>query len=329
MKAEMKAELKTEMNKVLSISIAAYNVENYLKKTLDSLVAPEILDDYEVLIIDDGSVDRTSEIAQKYCQKYPKTFRYIQKENGGWGSTVNRGIAEASGKYFKLLDGDDYFDNLPEYIELLKSIDVDIVNTRYAAFYEDTNELEHMEYLDNIPLNKIVDIKSEYFTDSFAMHSCTFKTSIIKDKYEITEHCFYTDVEYVLKSMLYVKTGFFSPLEVYYYRLGRKGQSVSLAGQRKHYKEHYYVLMNLLKIYDSLEEESLYKAIFRSRLVGMVNMQYGMYLSLEPTKDHLTELKTFDKKIKESYREFYKVNRKRIKVFRLLGDWSYRFLVYR
>ena len=72
----------------------------------------------------------------------------------------------------------------------------------------------------------------------------------------------------------------------------------------------------------------MYRDIFKSRLIGMVNKQYEMFLSLEPSKDHLAELKEFDKKIKDSYLEFYEINRKRIKVFRMLGDLSYRFLVY-
>ena len=63
------------VEKTLSISIAAYNVEEFLKNTLDSLVAPEIMDDIEVLIIDDGSKDNTAAIGKEFVDKYPNSFK--------------------------------------------------------------------------------------------------------------------------------------------------------------------------------------------------------------------------------------------------------------
>ena len=63
------------VEKTLSISIAAYNVEEFLKNTLDSLVAPEIMDDIEVLIIDDGSKDNTAAIGKEFVDKYPNSFQ--------------------------------------------------------------------------------------------------------------------------------------------------------------------------------------------------------------------------------------------------------------
>ncbi len=98
------------MEKTLSISIAAYNVEEFLKNTLDSLVAPEIMDDIEVLIIDDGSKDNTAAIGKEFVDKYPNSFKVISKPNGGYGSTINAAIDAATGQYFKTLDGDDWYD---------------------------------------------------------------------------------------------------------------------------------------------------------------------------------------------------------------------------
>ncbi len=69
--------------KLITISIAAYNIEKYLEKTLNSLIHQELLDKIEVLIIDDGSIDNTSNIAKKFEKKYPNTFRddYFNTEN--------------------------------------------------------------------------------------------------------------------------------------------------------------------------------------------------------------------------------------------------------
>ena len=98
------------MEKILSVSIASYNVEKFIRKALDSCCIPEIMDRLEVLVVNDGSTDGTLQIAREYEKQYPQTFRVIDKKNGGYGSTVNASIQAATGKYFRLLDGDDWFD---------------------------------------------------------------------------------------------------------------------------------------------------------------------------------------------------------------------------
>ena len=96
------------MQKVLSISVEAYNVEKFIEQCLDSFIDPAILDRVEVLVTDDGSKDRTPEIVSTYEKKYPGTFRLISQKNAGPGSTVNSGIKHATGKYFRMVDGDDW-----------------------------------------------------------------------------------------------------------------------------------------------------------------------------------------------------------------------------
>ena len=97
-------------NKVLSVVIPAYNMEKYIKQTLDSLICDEYMDKLEVLVIDDGSKDDTAAIAKTYEDRYPGTFRVISKENGGHGSALNKGIELATGKYYRPLDADDWVD---------------------------------------------------------------------------------------------------------------------------------------------------------------------------------------------------------------------------
>ena len=93
--------------KLLSIAIPCYNSEKYMRKCIDSLLIGG--EDVEILIIDDGSTkDRTAEIADEYEAQFPTIVRAIHKENGGHGSAVNTGIANATGLYFKVVDSDDW-----------------------------------------------------------------------------------------------------------------------------------------------------------------------------------------------------------------------------
>ena len=121
------------MNKILTISVAAYNVEQFLEKTLGSLADSRYVDRLEVFVVDDGGKDSSLEIAKKYESRYPQTFHAIHKENGGYGSTVNYSIAHATGKYFKLLDGDDWMDRdgLNSVIAELEKHDEDVIITDY------------------------------------------------------------------------------------------------------------------------------------------------------------------------------------------------------
>lgn len=99
------------MEKILTIVIPTYNMQDYLRRCLDSLIVPEEqMQLLEVLVVNDGSKDNSSAIAHEYQDKYPGTFRVIDKENGNYGSCVNRGLKEATGKYIKILDADDWFD---------------------------------------------------------------------------------------------------------------------------------------------------------------------------------------------------------------------------
>ena len=125
--------------KLLTISIAAYNVEKYLEKALTSMVcSPTAMEKLEVIIEDDGSTDGTLSIAKKYEKLYPDVYRAIHKENGGYGSTINNSIVLAQGKYFKQLDGDDWFDteNIEQFLNWLSAVDADFVVTPYYNCFE-------------------------------------------------------------------------------------------------------------------------------------------------------------------------------------------------
>ena len=94
--------------KLLSFAIPCYNSEQYMEKCIESILIGG--EDVEILIVNDGSKDRTAEIADAYEAKYPTICRAIHQENGGHGEAVNAGIRNATGRYFKVVDSDDWVD---------------------------------------------------------------------------------------------------------------------------------------------------------------------------------------------------------------------------
>lgn len=90
----------------LSVVIPMYRVEQYLPKCLDSVLLPG-REDYEILCVDDGSPDRSGEIAREYAARHPGLIRVIRQENGGLGAARNTGLEAAEGEFLFFLDSDD------------------------------------------------------------------------------------------------------------------------------------------------------------------------------------------------------------------------------
>ena len=91
------------MKKVLSVIIPVYNMEKYIRQCLESLMIKEVLDKIEILVVLDGSTDRSEEIAMEYAKAHPYSVRVISKPNGGHGSAINTGMDNAVGEYVKVL----------------------------------------------------------------------------------------------------------------------------------------------------------------------------------------------------------------------------------
>ena len=122
------------MNKILSVVVPTYNVKNYLDRCLLSLTADEhTLRDLDIIIVNDGSLDSSLEIAKRYEKKYSESITVIDKENGGHGSTINTGLKYAIGKYFRVLDSDDWVNTLDfkPFIKDLKNF-VDYFDTNLS-----------------------------------------------------------------------------------------------------------------------------------------------------------------------------------------------------
>lgn len=298
--------------KILSISIAAYNVATTLDECLSHFSRCKNISDMDIMIINDGSQDDTADIAERYAKSNPNSIRVINKKNGGWGSTVNRGILEAKGKYFKQLDGDDYYDtdNLDRFVDYLKGCSSDIVITPFCHYEDDGGAITKV-FGRNDGLVGYSSVSIEELTDLYppAMHSLTVKTSILKkNNISLMEHCFYTDVEFVIRSLNNSKTISYFELPIYYYRLGRDGQSMSVSGVRKHYKDHVRMIISMIEYMNSNSSSPVMKDIIKRRLIDAVMYQYKFFMALSKTSGHKTEMRAFDQKLKTISEECYEQN---------------------
>lgn len=328
------------MEKILTISIAAYNVENFIEKTLNSLLIKEI-EKLEILVINDGSKDRTKEIVEKYVEKYPESIKLINKGNGGYGSTINTSIKLAIGKYFKQLDGDDWYNtkNLELLVKKLENIDVDIVYTPMITVYTDLKkEKEERELWEKI--SKIYNSKNIFYLkdvielvpERIGMHSLAYKTEVLKkNNIKCLEKCFYTDTEYEFYPFLYSKSIFLFEKPIYYYRIGREGQSVSIEGLRKNYRDIIKVLDSIIAKYSREELEYEIKNYCDKLIVSVINFLLNALIILPVSKESFEIISSEVKKIEKKYKFFYQTaikNKKRLSKI-LYSNFSKNYLYYK
>lgn len=312
------------MEKILTISIAAYNVEKYIENALNSLICDN-MDKLEVIIENDGSKDKTSELAKSFVEKYPNTFVLVDKQNGGYGSTINESLKRATGKYFKQLDGDDWYNTkvLDEFIDKLEALECDCV---YSPYYEcfEHNNTEVLSDLENIEegMYSIDDLINE--RKIMQMHCLTFKTELLKRiNMQILEHCFYTDQEFIIYPLIHTKDVYVTKNPIYMYRLGIEGQSVSKAGYINHCNDHKRVVLQILEHYDEIMNCSdKVKTRLLNHLNILINIQYKIYLW---AKNKKTELIEFDEILKTKHanmhQNYFKIAEKYIKVL-ILSKFS-------
>ena len=248
-------------------------MEKYIEQCLNSFADERFNETLEVLIVNDGSSDGTVRIAEQYVQKYPDIFRIINKENGGHGSTINRGIKEAVGKYYKPVDGDDWLDteNLLLIIDRLKEIDVDLVVTDFFWYYSKTKQIK----------------KNKNVAQCFDLSNCillyqhiTYRTSILRENnIGFSENTFYEDTEFCLYPVEFVTTMIYIPIGLYYHRLDREGQSVSIEGKLKYINDIRRIAINIFIFHKRKKNQKDKKKYYEKRILDFLDFYYSTTIS--------------------------------------------------
>ena len=305
--------------KVLTILIPVYNTERYLERCLDSILVDDVRNDLEVLIVNDGSQDGSADIIKKYASKYPDVITFVDKENGGHGSTINVGIKNAKGKYFKVLDSDDWFDTIAfiSYLKKLKKCNDDVVLTPYYEEYVYDGNRKFFGYLDyeynkTYKFNNFKVDSPNYF--AFVMASLTYKTSILRESnFQLFEKTYYVDMQFIVFPTAKIKTMRFMEENVYRYFIGRPTQSMSKENLIKHLPDHDKVLKSLISYYVniktslSVNQRKYIVKIIATMLYTHVNI---VCFQLKDKRQAFRRIKALDKHLKKNdsilYVEFKK-----------------------
>lgn len=228
------------MQKLLTIVVPVYKVEPYINKCLDSLILEdeELMSQLEVIVVNDGTPDNSAEMSREYVKRYPNTFRQIDKKNGGHGSAWNVGLKEATGKYLRFLDSDDWLTNLSLFMKKIADCEADVVFTRMNRYYEDTGNSEISPV--NVTVDKLVPIASitpqenPHYDIITNFWYSTYKTALLKPLYPLfLEGVSYDDTILYIVPLLCGQNYIAYDLVLYNYLLGREGQSMAMETQVK------------------------------------------------------------------------------------------------
>lgn len=301
------------MNKILSVIIPAYNMEKYLQICLDSLLIKDGFESLDVLVINDGSKDRSSEIAHGYENRFPGIFRVIDKENGNYGSCINQGLKEAKGKYVKILDADDSYDtsNFEEFISFLDTNDVDLVLSDFAVtgLDREIKKVVRYDFGDQAfpcGINKVC--SSTVFKNGMQMHAVTYRRQcLIGIDYQQTEGISYTDQQWIFTPMIAMQTVAYFNKYVYKYLIGRNDQTMNPQVRLRNIHHTELCALGMVRAYeqhkDSILGRPIQEYIF-ARLISYVKSVYVDYF-INYSKTNATLLRNYDFNLKMASNDIY------------------------
>ncbi len=251
--------------KLISFTVPCYNSQEYMRKCVDSLLTAG--NDAEIIIVNDGSTDRTAEIADEYAEKYPDIVKVIHKENGGHGSGLNAGLKEACGLYFKVVDSDDWLEE-KELKTLLATIREhralnmlpDLYITNYVFYHASDNTFfvsryDHKMNLGFVDWSKV---KNFHYQHVMMMHALIYRTEKLRGLgIVLPEHTFYVDNLFAFIPMPKLINAYYLNINLYTYYIGRVDQSVNIVNCIDRYKQQILVMERLFTAYTLAELKAL------------------------------------------------------------------------
>jgi len=281
-------------NKLLSLAVPSYNMEQYLTKCINSCVC-ENMQYLDIIIVNDGSKDSTLELANNLAAEYPEIVRVVDKENGHYGSCVNAALEIAEGKYFRMLDPDDWCDTaaLNDLLERMKDCDADLILTASNDLFLGKKLITNMSLPSEAKEGFVYDVKdfdgiklgAKYL---YCSHCLTYKTSILRSiGLKLQSGICYTDNEYVFYPLDRINTIVCFNLPVYQYYIGREGASTT-DSRLKMQREMWQVLKGIFDYFEQHKQSTIVSVQNNQRIL-IAEIVFWIYsatfFSLNPVMD--------------------------------------------
>ena len=295
--------------KYISFAIPCYNSQDYMAHAIESILPGG--DEVEIIIVNDGSKDKTSQIAHEYMDKYPDIIKVIDKENGGHGDAVNAGLANASGKYFKVVDSDDWVDEeaLHKILMLMRHLEedneqIDMLISNYVYEKVGVTHKKCIHYRNVLPQDEVFrwdDIGHFRLDQYILMHSVIYRTDMLKlSQMRLPKHTFYVDNIYVYYPLPHVRKIYYLDVDSYRYFIGREDQSVNEKVMIARVDQQIFVTKTMIDMYQ------LKKVTSKKLRQYMIN-----YLAIMMTVSSILLIRSKEKENLEKKKELWLYLKKR------------------
>lgn len=318
----------------ITFVVPCYNSQAYMHRCIDSLLPGGC--DVEIILVDDGSVDKTGEIADAYQSLYPDIVRTVHKSNGGHGSGVNTGLRLARGLFFKVVDSDDWLDGeayrrLLGYLKKLQEMPQeenesmpDLIISNY--FYDHLEEgiRKAVRYRNIFPGEQICtweQLKRFRPSQYLVMHSQIFRTQLLRQAQVILpEHTFYVDNLFSCKPLPMVERLVYLDVDLYHYYLGREDQSVNEKVMISRIDQLIRVTNLVADAVDlkELEGKNPKLAVYLRRNISIMMAMTSIHLLLMNSPEGYEKRRTLWQGLKKRNRGLYCQLR-----YRTLSGWTY------
>ena len=298
--------------KIITFCVPCYNSASYMRKAIDSLIKP-FAKEVEIIIVDDGSKDDTGKIADEYGDKYPDLIKVIHEENGGHGEGINNSIKLASGKYFKVIDSDDWVDETG-YKMILEALrnnpDVDLFISDYS-YYVDGVKDKTINYKIAMPANRVITWKNVHkflYQQNLTLHSCTYRTELFRQiNLKLPKKVSYEDNYMIYAPLKLVKKLYYLDHDFYCYFIGREGQSITKSICMKKYKDHLLIAKLMdeeFDVFDYKKDRHLFRILMHH--LKLVNSIAFIYTRLNKNKEAHKAYKDFIIELKSKNKRLYR-----------------------
>ena len=302
--------------KLLSIAIPCYNSEAYMEKCIESLLKGG--EEVEILVVNDGSSDRTAEIADTYAEKYPTIIKAIHQENGGHGEAVNAGIRNATGLYFKVVDSDDWV-NEEAYKQILKTLEeltrgpktLDMLISNFVYEKQGASRKKVMQYRRCLPVNEIFGWDSVHMSKGkyLLMHSIIYRTKLLHEcGLELPKHTFYVDNLFAFEPLPFVKNMYYLDVNFYRYFIGRDDQSVNEKVMISRVDQQIFVTKCMIDMYDMRKISNKKLRTYMTNYLAIMMTVSSILLIRSKNAENLEKKRELWQYLKKNhYRTYWKI----------------------
>ncbi len=321
--------------KLISFAVPCYNSAAYMSRCVDSLLKGG--DRVEIILINDGSTDNTAAIADSYKDQYPEIIKVVHKENGGHGSGIMAGLANAEGLYYKVVDSDDWADEtaLLKLLDLIESFidkgnQIDLFIGNYV--YEHDERSPHTVHYHGIyPIGREFgweECKRFDFTRYLIMHSVFYRTELVRESnLEIPLHTFYVDNIFLYTPLPLVESIYYTDLNFYRYYIGRADQSVNESVMVKRVDQQLLITKLILEKHDLAAIKQSRPKLFKQMYsyASVMVLISVVFLTLDGSPEALKKLEEFWSYIKKEHHHIYG----RLRYRSLASFFAYKNIVIR